>query len=249
MKCLIIAAGKGRRLQKQGQSKPLIPLFGTALIERTIVSAMEAGADDFYVVTGHHHDRVDAFLSRLGKRLNVPIQTIFNARWQDTDNGISVLSAAEFLHEPFLLLMTDHVFDPGIARDLIKTASHEHEGITLAVDSYLDNPLIDLDDVTRVHVEQGKIADIGKGLTAFNAYDTGIFLCTPSLFDALKQGSQATGNAGLSTGVQLLAAAGQARTFDIDGRFWIDVDDPVAFWRAENALLARFQQQPEDVLV
>jgi len=32
-----------------------------------------------------------------------------------------------------------------------------------------------------------------------------------------------------------------------EGRFWIDVDDSVAFWRAENAFLARFQQQPEDV--
>jgi len=246
MKCLIIAAGKGRRLQKQGQSKPLIPLFGIALIERAILSAIEAGADDFYVVTGHHHARVDAFLGRLSKRLNVPVQTIFNDRWQDTDNGISVLCASDYLHEPFLLLMTDHVFDPDIARDLMHAAS-ANDGLTLAVDSGLDNPLIDLDDVTRVHVKNEKIAAIGKGLTAFNAYDTGIFLSTPSLFDALKLASKETGNAGLSSGVQILAAKGAAHTFDIDGRFWIDVDDPVAFWRAENALLTRFQQQPDDV--
>lgn len=238
MKCLIIAAGKGRRLQKKGQSKPLIPLFGIALIERTILSAIEAGADDFYVVTGHHHERVNAFLGRLAKRLDVSIQTVFNVQWQDTDNGISVLSAAEYLHEPFLLLMTDHVFDPSIARDLIRVAK-AHDGLTLAVDRQLDNPQVDLDDVTRVNVEDKKIAAIGKGLTEFNAYDTGIFLCTPSLFDTLKQASQKTGNTGLSAGVQLLAAVGKAHTFDIDGRFWIDVDDPVAFWRAENALLSQ----------
>jgi len=238
VKCLIIAAGKGRRLQKKGQSKPLIPLFGIALIERTILSAIEAGADDFYVVTGHHHERVDAFLNRLGKRLDVPIQTVFNVQWQDTDNGISVLSASEYLHEPFLLLMTDHVFDPAIARDLIHATS-VHDDLILVVDSQLDNPQVDLDDVTRVNVEDGKIAAIGKGLTEFNAYDTGIFLCTPSLFDALNQVSQKTGNAGLSDGVQLLAALGKAHTFDINGRFWIDVDDPIAFWRAENALTAQ----------
>jgi len=248
MKCLIIAAGKGHRLQSKGESKPLIPLFGIALIERTILSALEAGADDFYVVTGHLHERVDAFLTRLGERLNVPIQTIFNGQWQDTDNGISVLCAAEYLHEPFLLLMTDHIFDPTIARDLIKAAEH-HDGITLAVDELLDNPLVDLDDVTRVHIEQGKINSIGKEIINFNAFDTGIFLCTTVIFDALKQGSRKTGNAGLSTGVQLLAAAGKAYTSDINGRFWVDVDDPVAFWRAENALLARFQQQPDDIPV
>jgi len=248
MKCLIIAAGKGRRLQKKGQCKPLIPLFGVALIERTIESALEAGADDFYIVTGHHHERVDAFLERLGQRLNIPIQTIFNEKWQDTDNGISVLCAINHLHEPFLLLMTDHVFDPGIARDLIHTAGND-SNLTLAVDDQLDNPLVDLDDVTRVRIEQQRIIAIGKGLKDFNAYDTGIFLCTPDIFDALKQASHATGNASLSDAVELLAATDKARTFDINGRFWIDVDDPVAFWRAENALLTRFQQKPEDILV
>jgi len=246
MKCLIIAAGKGRRLQKKGQCKPLIPLFGVALIERTIESALKAGADDFYVVTGHHHERVDAFLKRLSNRLNIPIQTLFNEKWQDTDNGISVLRARDHLHKPFLLLMTDHLFDPGIARDLIRAAEAQG-GLTLAVDSQLDNPLVDLDDVTRVFIEQECIVTIGKNLEYFNAYDTGVFLCTASIFDALTQTSLATGNTCLSNGVALLAAAGQAHTFDIAGRFWIDVDDPVAFWRAENALLTRFQKQPEDV--
>ncbi len=239
MKCLIIAAGKGQRLQKEGASKPLIPLFGVALLERTILSAREAGADAFYVVTGAHHDRVDAFLARLAQRLQLPVHTIFNTQWQDTDNGVSVLSASQEIHEPFLLLMTDHVFDPSIARNLIQSAHIEHNSITLAVDYQLDNPLIDLDDVTRVHVEDGKISAIGKGIKAFNAYDTGIFLCTPAIFDALQQVLEETGNAKLSTGVQLLAVAGQAGAFDIDGRFWIDVDDPVSFWRAENALLSQ----------
>jgi len=96
---------------------------------------------------------------------------------------------------------------------------------------------------------QGRIKAIGKGLDTFNAYDTGIFLCCPVIFDALKQSSDKTGNAGLSDGVQLLAAAGKARTIDIRGRFWIDVDDPVSFWRAENALLTRLQQQLDDVSV
>ena len=47
MKCLIIAAGKGSRLQERGDSKPLIPILGIPLIERVIRAAMEAGADEF----------------------------------------------------------------------------------------------------------------------------------------------------------------------------------------------------------
>jgi GTP:adenosylcobinamide-phosphate guanylyltransferase len=43
MKCLIIAAGKGSRLQNRGECKPLIPVLGVPLIERVIRSAREAG--------------------------------------------------------------------------------------------------------------------------------------------------------------------------------------------------------------
>ena len=65
MKCLILAAGKGSRLWQRGNSKPLIPLLGIPLIERTIRSAIEAGIDEFYVVSGYNGDQVRAFLDDL----------------------------------------------------------------------------------------------------------------------------------------------------------------------------------------
>ncbi len=52
-RCLIIAAGKGSRLRQNGDSKPLAPILGVPLIERVIRCALEAGADDFYVVIGY----------------------------------------------------------------------------------------------------------------------------------------------------------------------------------------------------
>jgi choline kinase len=73
MKCLIIAAGKGSRLRQWGDSKPLVPVLGVPLIERAIRSAMEAGADDFYVVTGYQREHVQDFLIRLAERLGTPI--------------------------------------------------------------------------------------------------------------------------------------------------------------------------------
>ena len=61
MKCLIIAAGKGHRLRSKGDSKPLTPLFDIPLIERVIRCALEAGVDDFFVVTGYKEDGVRVF--------------------------------------------------------------------------------------------------------------------------------------------------------------------------------------------
>lgn len=244
MKCLIIAAGKGSRLRQQGDSKPLIPILGLPLIERVIHSAIEAGADDFYVVTGYQEERIRSFLVSLTDRLGCSITPIFNEDWEK-ENGLSVLKAREYLQEPFLLLMADHLFDPSIARELMALALFDDE-IALGVDGDTGNSSVDMEDVTRVKNKDGKILDIGKGLTDFNAFDTGIFLCTPAIFNALERSTKQDGDNTLSGAVKILAAEGKAKTFEISGRFWIDVDDPAAFSRAENTILADLKDKPND---
>ncbi len=244
MKCLIIAAGKGRRLRQRGDSKPLIPILGRPLIERVIRSAIEAGADDFYVVTGYHEKRIRVFLAGLTHRLGCRITPIFNRDWEK-GNGLSVLRARECLQEPFLLLMADHLFDPSIARELMALPLSDGE-IALGVDRDTRNSFIDMEDVTRVKTNGSKILNIGKGLTDFNGFDTGIFKCTPAIFSALEHGAKQDGDTTLSAAVQILAAAGKAKAVEIEGRFWIDVDDPATFSWAENAILTNLKAKPND---
>jgi len=166
MKCLIIAAGKGSRLWRRGDSKPLISILGVPLIERVIRSAMQAEIDDFYVVSGYQGERVRHFLARLARRCRVEITHIINHAWEQ-DNGLSVLKARAHLDGPFLLLMGDHLFDPAILRDLASKPLPGGE-ITLAVDSDTTNSVINMDDVTRVKSKNGKVREIGKGLGAFD---------------------------------------------------------------------------------
>ncbi len=249
MKCLIIAAGKGSRLQQRGDSKPLIPILGIPLIERVIRTALEAGVDDFYVVIGYQGERVRLFLERLAERLAIRITPLVNEDWEQ-DNGLSVLKARDVLHQPFLLLMADHLFDPRLVRPLTRLTLGDGE-IALGVDGNIRNPLVDMEDVTRVKVEDEgpmdskKICDIGKGLADYNGFDTGIFLCTPAIFKALEQSREKDGDTTLSGAVRLLAADGRAKAFPMDG-FWIDVDDPAAFQKAEQALLMRLRDKPND---
>jgi len=247
MKCLIIAAGKGSRLQHLSDSKPLTPILGVPLIERVIRSAIKAGANDFYVVTGYQGGRVRAFLEDLACRLGIPITTIVNKVWEK-ENGYSVLRAREYLREPFLLLMADHLFDPTIVRELMKFPLDDDE-IILAVDGNIYNSLVDMEDVTRVKTEGRKILKIGKGLKDLNGFDTGIFICTPAIFDALEQSAGDYGDASISGAVRILAADGRAIAVETNGHFWIDVDDPAALKRAENAILNTLRDKPNDGLV
>jgi CDP-L-myo-inositol myo-inositolphosphotransferase len=54
------------------------------------------------------------------------------------------------------------------------------------------------------------------------------------------------GDATLTGAVQILATEGRARVVDVSGHFWVDIDDPAALRRAEQALLAQLRSKPND---
>jgi choline kinase len=234
MKCLIIAAGKGSRLANKGDSKPLIKLNGIPLIERVITIVLSAGVSDFYVVTGYNSEKIRQYLHSFPQKHSLNLNFIHNVLWEK-ENGISVLCARDKIKEPFFLLMSDHLFDPAIIKELQMDGIGPEE-IKLAVDRRItDNPMVDLEDVTKVWEQDGRILDIGKGIGHFNAFDTGIFFCQPAIFDALEH-SINDGDSSLSGGIRKMARKGHACTFGIGNRFWIDVDDETAFKKAENFL-------------
>ena len=234
MRCVIVAAGQGTRLRTRGPSKPLIPLRGAPLIEHVIGRGLRAGLTEFLVVDGYRGEELRAALDGIARRRDVAITHVANPEWR-RGNGVSVLAAKRFVDDPFLLTMCDNLLDPAILSELIARPALPGT-VTLAVDFRVDDPLHDPEDVTRVRCRDGRITAIGKAIGAFDAIDTGAFLCTPAMFAAL-EASQAGGDDGISGAMTVLARAGQALTHDIGERVWLDVDDPVAFGKAE-ALLA-----------
>jgi choline kinase len=94
---------------------------------------------------------------------------------------------------------------------------------------------VDLEDVTRVEVgEDGRIRRIGKLIAGYNAFDTGVFLASSLLIEAIETAVAEGGVGSISEGMQRLADRGLAEAFDIGDRFWIDIDDAAAFGRAER---------------
>ncbi|MGB9906091.1 MAG: NTP transferase domain-containing protein [Candidatus Saccharicenans sp.] len=238
MKALIIAAGQGQRLSAICPSKPLLPVGRRPLIDWVIGGLQTVGVKEMVVVTGYNRENLENHLRTTVSPEEVKLTLVYNDHWQK-ENGLSVYCARPLLKEPFFLLMSDHIFDPAILELMLKIELKKDE-VILAVDTRIHNhPYVDLDDVTRVLVEEGKIRDIGKGLRAYNAFDTGIFLCQPVLFEALEQSQSLAGDYSLSGGVRVLASRGQARAMEIGDHFWIDIDDLKALEKAENFLAAR----------
>ena len=234
MKCVIVAAGQGLRLRDIAPLKPLAPLLGAPLISHVINCALEGGATEFVVVTGYEGGKLEKFLYALAAAKGLRLSCVRNPNWK-ASNGLSVAAAGPVIHnEKFLLLMSDHLFDPEIVRDLVRTHG-DAPGVALAVDRRLDNPLVDLEDVTRVDVAQGgAIRKIGKLIERYNAFDTGVFLASPLLIQAIEAKAATGGIGSISEGMQALAEQGLALAHDIGERFWIDIDDAEAFGNAQR---------------
>ena len=234
MKCLIIAAGQGSRLRQKAESKPLVPIQGTPLIEHVINAARSGGVDEFFVVSGYQGNLLRTHLDCVAAREALTLHHIINDDWREP-NGVSVLKAKGHITEPFILLMSDHIFDPNIVERLLAHPLPP-EGIVLATDSDLKNSYVDLNDVTRVYQQNGYIKKIGKGIELYNAFDTGIFFCTTGLFNALEVSIHRDQDASLSGGIRVLAESNLAWCMDIEQRFWLDVDDSRTYVKAEVAL-------------
>jgi choline kinase len=220
--------------------KPLVPFRGKPILEHVISRARQAGIDNFVVVVGYRSDLIRRwFDSRwLG---NVSVSLVENPDYQHKANGISVLKAKDVIHENFMLLMADHIFEADTARVLMEQPLAPSE-VILAVDPKIDR-VFDLDDATKVQRKGDRILDIGKEIPHYDALDTGMFLCSPVLFSKLEAATR-DGNCSLSDGMRQLAQERNLRAFEIGEANWQDVDTPEALAHANNIYDGFFGHEP-----
>ncbi len=232
---VILAAGQGSRLcRPDDPPKPLMELLGLTLLERSVRTARAAGVRRFVVVVGHRRREVAACAASIAARLGVRID-VAESRWWGRGNGASALASEPYVDGRFFLLMADHVYPTDFLTRLI---AHD-DGVracALVVDHDLD-AVHDLAEATKVRTAGREIIAIGKALTDFDAADTGIFLCRPALFDALRD-CAAHGRHLLGEAVGMLAARGEVAWAPAAGQLWQDIDTPEDLAVARARLLA-----------
>lgn len=229
--CLILAAGNGTRLRPVSSDlpKPLVKFQGRPILEHVMTRAHEAGIDEFVVVVGYRSDLIRRWFDR-NWRGPASVTFVENTEYHK-HNGISALKARNELRDNFLLLMADHLFEPETARRLVSQRLEPGE-VILAVDPKIGD-VFDLDDATKVRRHGNFIVDIGKDIHRYDALDTGMFLCSPALFDYLEAATR-DGNCSLSDGMRQLARERRLRAMEIGLAQWQDVDTPDALAHAED---------------
>lgn len=222
MKAIVIAAGRGTRLWPITKEcpKPLISLRGMPIIAHVLEALGRAGIEEVVVVTGYLGRMLQERLDKLHVD-GMKVHYVNNDAYH-RGNGSSVGAAERHTKDDdFLLLMGDHVIEPKIVGSLLSNTRE----FTLCVDRQPRFPP-QLKDATRVLIdEKGYIRRIGKGLTMWNGVDTGVFLCTPAMFDAVKALSHLRRQVTISGCLRWLIRGGHGvKAHDVSGSFWLDID-------------------------
>jgi choline kinase len=231
---VILAAGMGTRLGSAeiGIPKPLLTIRDSPLIAYALAHAEASGCREAVVVIGYEGTRVRQAVEAIGSGMKI--------RFVETPdptvpNGHSLLAAEPVAGRRFFLQMVDHLFAAPVLSKLVAHPPVPGEAGRLLVDAA---PLgLDLSDATKVRLERQRIVAIGKGLDHWDAIDTGCFVLTDSVFDALR-GAGRSEPLTVSSAMRRLARDGSLYAADIDGVPWIDVDTPADRYDAEQRLSA-----------
>ena len=230
---IILAAGHGSRLGTTDNAvpKPLTLVAGVPLIAHALEHARASGCQHAVIVIGYEGARIRSAVERLAPELRVTFVENPNS---SAPNGVSLLTAEVAAEHTFFLQMVDHVFAGVALPKLAASPFSAGESGRLLVDRTPEG--IDLDDATKVRTNGDRISAIDKGLTPWDAIDTGCFALTRDVFDALRR--VPTPELSVTAGMRQLAACGALTAVDIGDLDWIDVDTPQDRDAAERLLSA-----------
>ena len=206
MKALILAAGKGERLQPLTDYKPkaMLPVCNKPLIDYQIEMLRKHGIDEVAVVIGHLEQA-------LKEHLNVK----FYRDASISGTASAVYAAKDFIDDEFILLYGDVFFD-GSINELTKTPN------SMAV--------VQVGDVSRygeVIFRDGKLVNIkeksGSGSGFVNA---GIYHFDPTILDFIEKTEESNrGEFELTDSIMMLNRSEKVRVVPVNG-YWNDIGYP-----------------------
>jgi len=261
---IILAAGKNTRFDT-GIPKSMQLLGNATLLERQIRQLHRIGMRQVALVTGYRAEVLETYIAALNPTLKYPVSLIRNDEFERANglsilaahDWVKSLKLAS--GEVFLCTMADHIFGDDFFERLMKEIKPSKRSprslppatLHLAVDMVSgSNTHIDVEDVTKVKVDAetaldqsedpesitgASISEIGKQLSSYSYYDTGCFVLSTAIFDAVEEAARSVGE-GISDTVTLLCRRNESRVIDVSGVFWNDVDTPQDFDKTRKLL-------------
>ena len=159
MKAIILAAGKGTRLNGVDlKPKCLFEIGGETLLDRQITTLRELKLNDIVIVLGFEADRIRRRYEHLAS-------FVLNSRFEETSSMYSLWLAREHLLDGFVVLNCDVLFHPQLLERLLSSPFDD----ALLIDLVDKNNNHLGDEEMKVKVSDGLVIDIRKDMDPLDA--------------------------------------------------------------------------------
>ncbi|HEU4795133.1 MAG TPA: phosphocholine cytidylyltransferase family protein [Pyrinomonadaceae bacterium] len=243
MRAIILAAGKGKRLDTISGAYPkcLLEVGGVSLIERQISALKAIGVDAITVVIGFGGEHVR-------ERCGSGITYVENEIHAETNSLYSLWLTRDLLADGFVVLNADVLFHTQMLADLLAS---EHEDALLI--SYQPRATLGEEEM-KVKVQDGYVVDISKQMDPAEAdgENVGIVKFGPAGAALLVEKMNelvAAGNrkAWAPRAFGEFAAVRPLRAISTSGHPWIEIDFPEDYARAVEEIVPELRVSGEEV--
>ena len=119
MKCVILAAGEGKRMHPLTYTRPkvMLPIANKPIIEWNLINAKKAGLKEFVFVVGYKSEMVRNYFKD-GKKWNVKIEYVNQGAPQGTAHAIGFVG--KFVDD-FIVLSGDTIFGEKDIKKIVET--------------------------------------------------------------------------------------------------------------------------------
>lgn len=138
---VIMAAGLGTRFGDQTKLIPkgFIPYKGKPMVMRSIETLIACGIERIIIGTGYHRECYEALCEQYPQ-----IECCFSPRFAETNSMYTLWNCRNLIHEDFLLLESDLVFEPKAITSLLE-CPHDSAMLITPVKKFQDQYYVEMD--------------------------------------------------------------------------------------------------------
>ncbi len=238
MKAIILAAGKGSRLETYAQNMPkcLVSIGTKKLLDYQLQSLASMGITDITMVVGYKKEKIEQHIEQYP---NLNFTLLENSDYAVTNTAYSLWLSKETLTDDFVFMNADVLFHPEVLRRIMQSPQNN----VLAV----ERKPVGQEEV-KVILDGSRIKSIGKDIPIADSYGEfiGVGRCskkTATLFSqaldqvvACNDGKKAYFEAAL----QLIISSAYINAVDVTDVPCIEIDFPEDLFEARTHIINEF---------
>ncbi|MEA2053560.1 MAG: bifunctional sugar-1-phosphate nucleotidylyltransferase/acetyltransferase [Candidatus Thermoplasmatota archaeon] len=235
MKCIILAAGEGKRMHPLTYTRPkvMLPIANKPILEWNLLNAIEAGLKEFIFVVGYKSEMVRNYFGN-GKEWNVNIEYVNQGKALGTSHAIGMV---EKFVDDFVVLCGDTIFGKKDIKNIAKKISM---GLVKVEDAQ-EYGIVELDGKKIIKIYEKMERPFS------NVINAGIYHFNKEIFDFVrKTGKSLRGEYEITDSINLLLEKDEMEGIFLDE--WMDAVYPWHLLEGNEELLKKMDGNVEGIV-